>query len=32
MGDVPRTAYAGWFLPQPDFATELRGRLNGAAH
>jgi hypothetical protein len=32
IGDVPRTAYAGWFLQQPDFATELRRRLNGAAH
>jgi 2OG-Fe(II) oxygenase superfamily len=30
VGAVPRTAYAGWFLQEPQFAALLRGRLNAA--
>jgi hypothetical protein len=30
IGDVPRTAYAGWFLRHPEFTAELRRRLDGA--
>jgi hypothetical protein len=26
-GEVPRTAYAGWFLEEPEFAAQLRNRL-----
>jgi hypothetical protein len=28
IGDVPRTAYAGWFLREPYFADELRRQLD----
>ena len=28
-GAVPRTACAGWFMDEPDFAAELRARLAG---
>jgi len=30
-GTMPRTAYAGWFLRQPNFSEELQRQLNAAA-
>jgi hypothetical protein len=31
VGDVPRTAYVGWFREHPDYEALLRGRLAAAA-
>ena len=30
-GDIPRTAYAGWFLREPRFADLLKERIEGSA-
>jgi hypothetical protein len=31
-GDVPRTAYAGWFLREPRFADVLKERIGRPAN